>query len=157
MLQPPLDDATPSPVKMTAYLCVEQATRAIEFYRSVFGATEIIRFTDPTGKVGHAELKLGAARLYLADEYPDLGVVSAKRLRANSISMVLEVVDVDATYRRALNAGATIVRELSDQFDGRRAATLLDPFGHRWLISSPEVPASKEEVRRQVGDHFVIT
>ena len=157
-----MSDPTPasvadSPAKLTPYLCVEQAAQAIEFYSSVFGATEVIRFTDPAGKVGHSELKIGPARLYLADEYPDLGVVSPKRLGGTAISMVIEVPDVDDTYRRAIDAGATTVREPADQFDGRRATTLLDPFGHRWLISSPEIPASKVEVRRLVGDHFVIS
>lgn len=143
-------------VTVTPYLAVDGAARAIEFYRDAFGATEVMRMTDPAGKIGHAEILIGPVRIYLADEWPELRVLSPRTLGGCSVSFVLSVESADATVARAVAAGATVERPVADQFDDRRAGWIVDPFGHRWNVSShgPDLP--KEELQRRVGGEYVI-
>lgn len=116
------------------YLCVRGAAAAIEFYRRAFGAEEIFRLTEPEGRVGHAELKLGPATLMLADEYPEYGIQSPLAFGGTGTTIHLHVDNVDAVARRAVKEGATIVREPADQAHGERQCRLRDPFGHEWLL-----------------------
>ncbi|MDQ2646555.1 MAG: VOC family protein [Myxococcota bacterium] len=122
--------------RLSAYLVVKGAARAIDFYTRVFGATELYRLTEPSGKVGHAELELGGARFMLADEYPDFGALSPVTIGGSPISMHLYVDDVDALVKRAEEAGATLLRPLKDEFFGDRTAMVGDPFGHKWHLAT---------------------
>lgn len=118
------------------YLAVRGAADAIAWYADAFGATladEPIRMPD--GRIGHAELALAGGTLYLADEYPELGL-SAPAPHAVSVSLVLEVDDADAALARAAAAGATVERDAADAH-GARSAAVVDPFGHRWILSGP--------------------
>lgn len=135
----------------TPYLCVKDAAGAIEFYKSVFGAAEIGRLTEPDGRIGHAELKIGKGRIMLADEHPEMGILSPKSLGdfRPPVEIHLYVEDVDAVYKRALAAGAVSVREPADQFYGDRNAQVKDPSGHIWYISTHKEDVSMEEMKRR--------
>jgi PhnB protein len=133
------------------YLSVVDAARAIEFYQRAFGATEVMRMAGPDGRVGHAEIKIGKALLMLADEHPEIDFRSPKSLGVtrSPVGIHLYVEDVDAVYKRALQAGATSLREPADQFFGDRNAQLQDPSGHVWFVSTHTEDVSPEELRRR--------
>ena len=88
----------------------------------------------PDGKVGHAELRLGDRRVYLADEFPDEGQSAPRPGVRSPIGLVLHVSDVDVAVSRAREAGSTIERDIADEGFGARSAWLSDPFGHRWNL-----------------------
>ena len=133
----------------TPYLIVSNAGNAIDFYKIAFGAAEVVRLTDPGGKVMHAELLIGRAPIMLADEFPDMGFRSAQTLGGSPVSMLLYVADVDTMFARAIAAGAQETSPVADQFDGDRRGTLTDPFGHVWLLASKLEDVSSEELRRR--------
>jgi uncharacterized glyoxalase superfamily protein PhnB len=122
---------------LTPYLAVHDAAAALEFYAEVFGAVETLRFQGDDGRIGHAEITIGAAHLMLSDEFPDIGVNSPRTLGGTSVTLHLEVVDVDYSYERAVRTGATGRRAPADQGHGNRTAVIEDPFGHRWMLSQP--------------------
>lgn len=125
------------PGALTPYLTVDDARRALDWYVEVFAATRRGEpVTMPDGRIGHAELTVAGAVLMLADESPDLGLLGPRARGGPSQSLVLEVADVDATVRRAVAAGALLSRPAADNPHGRNAV-VVDPFGHRWLVSSP--------------------
>src|SRR5262245_53915347 len=113
---------------LSPYLIVRDAQRAIDFYAQVFGARELYRLCEPSGKIGHAELAIGDAKLMIADEYPDFGALGPVSVGGTPVSIHLYVDDVDAVAQRAEQAGATILRPIKDEFFGDRVATLADPF-----------------------------
>lgn len=131
----------------TPYVIVDSAARAIEFYKSAFGATELVRLADSNGKVMHAELRVGSASLMLADEFPEMGYRSPTTLGGSPVSLLLYVEDVDALFAQAVAAGGTATMPVADQFDGDRRGTLTDPFGHVWLLASKKEEVSLEEMR----------
>ncbi len=118
------------------YLAVQGAAAAIDWYVDVLGAVEVMRYLGDDGRVGHAELVIGPAQVYLSDDFPELGVEHPAGA-TNSVALHLEVADVDRTYERAVAAGAAGLRPPADQEHGNRNATVRDPFGHRWMISQP--------------------
>src|SRR6478672_11456393 len=118
------------------YLAVADAREAIAWYIDTFGAAlvgEMYEMDD--GRIGHAELAMGDGVLYLSDEYPALGVKAPAPL-ATSVSLMLHVSDTDATLERARERGAQVQREAYENYGGRNA-TIIDPFGHRWMLSGP--------------------
>lgn len=134
-------NTTPKPIpegftSITPYLTVKDGVKAIEFYKKAFGATEIGRITMPDGTLGHAELKIGNARIMLADQNDNWGNKSPHSLGGSPISICLYVEDVDTVFAKALNEGATVKNgmEVKDQYYGDRSGTLTDPFGHEWSI-----------------------
>jgi len=133
---------------LTPYLIARDAAKAIEFYTRALGASEIYRLADASGKVGHAELSLGDSRFMLADEFPEMGAV-APQGESHSVSLLVYVTDVDAAFRRALEAGATELRPVADQFYGDRAGTLKDPFGHQWTLATQVEDVSPAEMQRR--------
>jgi PhnB protein len=134
------------------YLSVLQAAEAIEFYKRAFGATEVMRMAGPDGRVGHAEIKIGKALLMLADEHPEIDFQSPKSLKVkrSPVGIHLYVDDVDAVYKRALQAGAVSLRAPEDQFYGDRNAQLQDPSGHVWYLSTHKEDVSPEDMRRRM-------
>jgi PhnB protein len=136
---------------MTAipYLIIRDAAAAIEFYKNAFGATEFVRLADSSGKVMHAEIRIGDAQIMLADEFPDMGYRSPTDLSGSSVSVLLYVEDVDRLFASAINAGGTTTRPVKDQFDGDRRGTLTDPFGHIWLIATRKEDVSPEELQQR--------
>lgn len=131
----------------TPYLIVSDANAAIGFYQAVFGATALVRLASPDGKVAHAELQFGNVRIMLADEYPDMGYKSPQTLGGSAVSMLVYVEDVDAVHDRAVNEGAQSMMPVSDQFDGDRRGTIVDPFGHIWLLASRRETISYAEMQ----------
>jgi PhnB protein len=149
--------AKPDPIPagypgVTPYLCVKDAAKMIEFYKRAFGAIETGRLLGPDGRIGHAEIKIGGGPVMLADEHPEIGVLSPKSLgdSRSPVGLHLYVEDVDAVYQRALAAGATSVREPADQFYGDRNAQVNDPSGHVWYISTRKEDLSMEEMQRRM-------
>ena len=133
----------------TPYLIVNDAASAIEFYKKAFGATELIRLADPTGKVMHAEIRIGNSPLMLADEFPDMGYRSPQSLGGSPVSILLYVENVDTLFSQAITAGAKETMAVVDQFDGDRRGTLTDPFGHVWLLATKKENISPEEMRKR--------
>jgi PhnB protein len=133
----------------TPYLIINGAAEALEFYKKAFGAIETLRMADPSGKVGHAEIKIGDSPIMLADEFPDMGFRSPQALGGTPVSLMLYVEDVDARFKQAMAAGAKELRPVKDQFYGDRSGTLIDPFGHVWTISTHKEDLSMEEIRRR--------
>src|SRR5206468_618200 len=128
----------------TPYLIIQGAAKAIDFYKQAFGATEVLRLADPSGKVGHAEIKIGDSIIMLADEHPEMGHRGPLALGGTPISILLYVKDVDAQFNRAIAAGAKVLRPLQDQFYGDRNGTVEDPFGHKWSLAThkEDVPSA---------------
>lgn len=133
----------------TPYLIVNDAAKAIAFYVEAFGATEVIRLADPSGKVMHAEIRIGGAPLMLADEFPDMGYRSPTSLGGSPVSVLLYVENVDAQFKAAIAAGAKETAPVEDQFDGDRRGTLTDPFGHVWLLATRKEDVSHEEMKKR--------
>lgn len=135
--------------RLSPYLVVKDATRAIGFYTKVFGAKERLRLADPSGKIGHAELTLAGGQLMVADEHPDFGALSPATLGGTPVSLHLYVDDVDATVALAVEHGATLLREIKDEFYGDRTGTISDPFGHRWQVSTIKETLSDEVLQER--------
>jgi PhnB protein len=136
------------------YLRVHNTGEAIDFYARAFGATELFRLTEPSGRIGHAEIKIGPATLMLSDEYPENGIRGPRALGGTTFCMHLHVDDADAAFERAVTAGAAVIRPLQDQFYGERSGTVLDPFGHEWLLGSSIEKVSTEEMQRRYSALF---
>lgn len=134
---------------MTPYLIVSSANAAIAFYKAAFNAAEVVRLTDPEGKVMHAELRIDGMSLMLADEFPDMGYRSPRTLGGSAVSILLYVQDVDSQFARALAAGAASTMDVADQFDGDRRGTLTDPFGHVWLLATKKEDITSEELQNR--------
>jgi len=134
---------------VTAHLIVRDAVAAIAFYSRAFGARELYRLVEPGGKVGHAELMIGNSRIMLADEYPDFGALGAASIGGSPIKLLLYVDDADAAVRQALDAGATELRPVKNQFHGDRSGMVLDPFGLSWTIATPVEDVSPAEMQRR--------
>ncbi len=136
---------------VTPYLICRDAKRAIEFYQAALGAKELFRFDAPGGLIGHAELQIGDSRIMLADEMPDGPWKSPLSVGGTPVSLMLYVEKVDAVFRRAVDHGATVIKEVKDQFYGDRSGTVADPFGHIWTISTNVEEVPMEELKRRAA------
>jgi PhnB protein len=134
---------------VTPYLIVKGAAQAIDFYKKIFGATEVMRMPGPDGRIGHAELSIGGSHIMLADEHPEMGHQSPLTLGNSPVSMLLYVEDVDSTVNRAVADGATILKPVADQFYGDRMGFIRDPFGHRWGIATHKEDLSEDEMKKR--------
>ena len=133
----------------TPYLIVNGAARAIEFYKKAFGATELMRFPGPGGKLMHAEIKVGDSPIMLADEMPEMEAKSPQAYGGTPVGIMLYVTDADATFKQAVAAGAKVVKPVQDQFYGDRSGTLIDPFGHKWTIGTHVEDVRSDEMQRR--------
>jgi PhnB protein len=131
------------------YLSCKGAAGAIEFYKKAFGATELMRMAQPDGRVGHAEIQIGAAKIMIADEFPEMDVKSPQSIGGTPVGIHVYVADVDAVASRASAAGAKILRPVADQFYGDRSVTIQDPYGHRWFFATHKEDLSPEELTRR--------
>jgi PhnB protein len=145
----PIPDGYP---QVSPYLVVDGAQKAIEFYTTVLGATERMRMPGPDGRIGHAELEVGDSLIMLADEFPDMGAKAPAAYGGSPVTISVYVEDVDATFAKATEAGATVVRPLENQFYGDRSATFDDPFGHRWTIATHVEDVPPEEMSRRMAE-----
>jgi PhnB protein len=123
---------------ISPYLVVKGAANAIEYYKKVFGAKEVVRMDQPNGKVGHAELQIGDSRFMLAEENPSMGQghMSASGIGASPVSLYLYIPDVDRVIERAVDEGAKVIKPVQDQFYGDRTGFIQDPFGHLWGVAT---------------------
>lgn len=131
---------------VTPYLTCKNAAQAIEFYKSAFGATEVMRMGSPDGKIGHAEIKIGDSHIFVSDEFPGMNAAPTPGVKGGcGIFLYLE--NVDDAFNRAVSGGATVDMPLMNQFWGDRYGQLRDPFGHRWSIATHVKDLSEEEMR----------
>lgn len=137
---------------ITPYLVIKGAAAAIDYYKKVFGATERMRMDAPGGKIGHAELEIGDSVVMLADEYPEMNHRSPKSLGGTPVSVLLYIDNVDAVFKRAVDAGARQVRPVENQFYGDRMGTLEDPFGHLWSVATHVEDVAPEEMQRRAAE-----
>jgi PhnB protein len=129
-------------------LTVDDAARAIDFYKQAFGAEEISRL--PMGdKIGHAEIKIGDTQIMLNDEFPEHGNLGPKARGGTSVGLIIYTEDVDTAFRKAIDAGGTQTMPVENQFWGDRMGGLTDPFGHKWSIAThvEDVPPEQFQER----------
>lgn len=138
----------------TPYLIVNDAPRAIAFYKEAFSATEIIRLTDPSGKIAHAEIRIGKAPIMLADEHLEMGYRSPVSLGGTPVSLLLYVEDADVLFAQAIASGAEELSPVSDQFYGDRMGSLKDPSGHIWSLATRVEEISNEEAQKRFAAMF---
>ena len=134
---------------VTPYLIVKDAARAIEFYKNAFGGKELFRMQGPDGKIAHAELQIGDSRIMLGTESPQAGSRSPETLRGTPVGLFLYLEDVDAAFKRAVNAGAKEQQAPQDMFWGDRYAKVADPFGHEWQLATHKEDVTPEEVSKR--------
>lgn len=136
------------------YLRVKGAEAAIQFYTTVFGATERFRLTEPSGRIGHVELDLGNIVLMLSDEFPEYNCLAPQEPGATGFVIHLHCDNCDELAARAIAAGAVMVREASDAFYGERSCTIRDPFGHEWMLGHEIEKVEPEEMQRRYTAMF---
>jgi PhnB protein len=127
-------------------IVVDDAARAIEFYKRAFGAKERGVMPGPDGKIAHAELEIAGSVLMLNDPFPQMSVRPPKELGGTSFGIFFYVEDVDEVFQQALDAGATSVMPVEDQFWGDRYGKVADPFGHEWQIATHTQDLTPEEI-----------
>jgi PhnB protein len=138
--------------RVTPYLIVEGAGKAIDFYRSVFGAEERFRLPAPEGRVGHAELQIGDSVIMLADQAPEMDARDPNAVGGTPVSLHVYVEDSDAVFARAIEAGAHELRPVEDRFYGDRSGAFEDPFGHRWDVSTHVEDVPPQEMSKRMAD-----
>ena len=139
---------------VTPYLSIKGAAKALDFYKRAFGAEELVRMPMPDGKIGHAEIKIGDARLMLADEMPgmpDAVLASPTTAKGTTVGFHLYVTDVDAGIKVAVDLGARVLRPAKNQFYGDRSGTVEDPFGHIWTLATHIEDVSMDEMNRRMA------
>ena len=136
---------------LTPYLVIKGAAEAIEFYKKAFGAVETVRMPGPGGRIMHAEVKIGNTMLMLSDENAERGYLSPTTRGGATSSVMLYTDDVDATFKKALAAGAKQQTAPEDMFWGDRMGNLTDPFGHNWAIATHKEDVSPEEMEKRMA------
>ena len=144
----PIPDGYP---RVTPYLHVDGASKAIDFYRTVFGAKERMRMAGPDGRIGHAELEIGNSMIMVADEHPDMGVRGPKSVGGTPVTVLVYVEDVDRAFERALKAGAKELRPVENQFYGDRSGQFEDPFGHHWNVATHVEDVPPDEMAKRAA------
>jgi uncharacterized glyoxalase superfamily protein PhnB len=137
---------------LTPFLTVRDASRAIEFYKQAFGATERGAAKGPDGKIMHAELMIGDSIIMLSDEYPEFGALSPQSSGGAGMGLHIYIDGVDAAFDRAVKAGAQVTMPVSDQFWGDRYGKLKDPFGHVWSIATHTKDLSMDEMKHNMDE-----
>jgi len=134
---------------VTPYLILDDATRALEFYKKAFGAVELVRMAAPGGRIGHAEIRIGDSIVMLADESPQMNARSAKSFGGSPMFLMIYVENVDAVVAQAVAAGATVIRPIANQFYGDRSGGIDDPFGYHWYIATHVEDVPPEEMKKR--------
>lgn len=137
---------------LTPHLVIRDANQAVAYYKRAFGAEEMSRFGGPDGQIMHAMLKIGDSMFTLSDEYPDMGSRSPKWYNGTTVSMYIYCDDVDAVFKRAIEAGGTSVMPVQDMFWGDRWGKLTDPFGHEWSIATHKEDIAPEEMAKRAQE-----
>jgi PhnB protein len=139
---------------ITPHVVVRDAARAVDWYTNVLGAEERLRIPVPDGRLMSVELRFGDSTVMLADEFPEMGIVSPQTLGGTYMALHLMVEDVDGVWQRALDAGAEVFHPLQDSFWGERHGQVIDPFGHRWGLAQHLRDVSREELVRAAYEMF---
>jgi PhnB protein len=139
---------------LSPHLTVADAAAAIDFYGKAFDAVEVMRLPRPDGKLVHASVRINGFLVMLNDDFPEMSdgkSMTPPSLGGTPVTIHLTVPDVDAAFQRALDAGATVVVPLDDQFWGDRYGMVKDPFGHHWSLGQPVREVSHEELAAAMG------
>ncbi len=140
---------------VTPFMTVKNCGQAIEFYKNAFGAEELFRMTSPDGKVAHAEIKVGDSIIMLGDEFPMPGAnKSPQTVGASTGGICLYVPDVDASYDRAVKAGAKPFMPVTDMFWGDRYGNLHDPYGHIWAIATHKEDLTPQQIEERAKEFY---
>jgi len=139
---------------ITPYLVVSQGANAIEFYKKAFAAKVVMRMDQPNGKVGHAELQIGDAKIMLADICPEKGSRAPESFGGSPVGIHLYIKDVDKVVARAVAAGAKLLRPVENMFYGDRTGSIEDPYGHQWYIATHIEDVSPAEMRKRAAKLF---
>jgi PhnB protein len=134
---------------VTPYIAVDDAAKAIEFYKRAFGAKERVKMEGPPGKISHAELEIGDSVIMLSDPFPQSPLKTPKEIGGTTASMLLYVEDVDEAVQQAVDAGAKITMEIENQFWGDRFGRVEDPFGQNWQIATHVEDVAPEEMAKR--------
>ncbi|HVY13158.1 MAG TPA: VOC family protein [Alphaproteobacteria bacterium] len=137
---------------VTPHLIIEGAAKAIEFYKQAFDAIELFRMDGPGGKIMHAQIAINGANIMLCDAMPEKGAHGPKRGEPNSSFIYLYIADADHTMKKAVAAGAKVLREVETHFYGDRAGLIVDPFGHTWWISTHVEDVSMDELKKRAAE-----
>lgn len=137
---------------VTPYLTVNDAARALEFYKRAFGAQETMRMAGPDGKIGHAEIKIGDSMIMIADEMPGTGNKSPQTLNGTSAGVFLYVENADKIFSQAVGAGAHVEAQLADMYWGDRYGRLKDPFGHSWSVATHKEDVAPAELSKRMQE-----
>jgi PhnB protein len=139
---------------VTPHIVVRGAAEAAEWYVRALAAEELSRLPLPDGRLLSVELRFGDSTVRVADEFPELDVLSPETIGGTAVVLHLSTDDVDALWQRALDAGAEVLHPLADQFWGNRQGQIADPFGHRWNLAQPLREVSSEELARAAAAAF---
>ena len=139
---------------VTPSIFVAGAAKAIDFYKKALGAEERMRFPGQDGKIMHAEIKIGDSVIMLADEMPDQGSRGPKTIGGTPVSFFVFGENVDAAWKRAVDAGAKPIMPLENQFWGDRTGCLEDPFGHHWWLAQHLQDLTPEELQKGAEAFF---
>ncbi len=139
---------------VTPSLFVAGAAKAIDFYKKALGAEEVMRFPAPDGTIMHAEIRIGDSIIMLGDEMPDQGGRGPKSIGGTPVSFFVFGENVDAAWKRAVDAGAKPIVPLADQFWGDRTGCLEDPFGHQWWLAQHIQDLTPEQIRKNAESFF---
>jgi PhnB protein len=134
---------------LSPHLTVDNAAAAIDFYVNAFDAVEVVRVPRPDGKLVHASVRINGFLVMLNDDFPEMSggkSMTPKALGGTPVTVHLTVTDVDAMFQRALDAGATEIVPLEEQFWGDRYGMVADPFGHHWSLGQPVREVSLDEL-----------
>jgi PhnB protein len=138
---------------VTPYLIVNGGMRAVEFYKKAFGAKAVVCM-EHDGKLGHAELTIGDSKIMLSDGCPEMKTPSPKELGGSPVSIHLYVKDVDAMVKRAVAAGAKLIRPVENQFYGDRSGFVEDPFGHQWYVATHVEELTMAQIKKRAAELF---
>jgi PhnB protein len=136
---------------VTPYLILDDAARALEFYKQAFGAVELLRMPAPGGRIGHAEIRIGNSPVMLADENPQMNARSARAFGGSPVSLLVYVENVDAMVEQAVAAGGKLVRPVANQFYGDRTGGIDDPFGYHWYLATHVEDVPPDELARRAA------
>ena len=139
---------------VTPSLVVAGAAKAIEFYKKALGAEEKTRFPAPDGSIMHAEIRIGDSVVMLGDEMPEQGGRGPKSYGGTPVTLFIYRDNVDAAWKKAVDAGAKVVMPLADQFWGDRGGCIEDPFGHRWWLSQHVKDMNQKELQQAAEEFF---
>ncbi|HEX4044740.1 MAG TPA: VOC family protein [Gammaproteobacteria bacterium] len=139
---------------ITPYLMISNAAKAIDFYKKVFGAKEVMRVEHTPGKINHAELQIGDSKIMLSDECPEMNARSPQTYGGSPVSIHLYVKNVDAVVNQAVAAGAKLFKPIETMFYGDRSGMLTDPYGHLWCVSTHVENVSAAEMKKRMAKLF---